>query len=65
MIKVDRDNMLKRLHYFATEKGIDLSKIIQDFLKSPQSCTHEFDRIAKEGYLTCKCGKNMKWSDAD
>jgi len=65
MNKLDRDNVLTRLYYFATEKGIDVKELIEDFKKSPQSCTHELDRIAKEGYLTCKCGKNMAWSYAD
>lgn len=66
MNKQERHKMLNVLKSYAVEvRSIDISEIIDGFEKSDFACTHEFDRISKEGYLTCKCGKNMKWPDAD
>lgn len=62
----ERDALLNLFMNFAyREKNLDLSVIIADFKNSPESCTHELHRIAKEGYLTCRCGKIIRWPDND
>lgn len=62
MTENDRDNILSLFMNFAyREKRLDLSEIIREFKKSPEGCTHELHRVAKESYLTCRCGKFIRW----
>jgi hypothetical protein len=62
----ERDALLNLFMNFAyREKKLDLSVIIADFKNSPEGCTHELHTIAKEGYLTCRCGKVIRWPDND
>jgi hypothetical protein len=64
MTKEERHKMLNELKAYAIEvRSIDLSAIIDGFEKTDFACTHEIDRIAEVGYLTCQCGKNMRWPE--
>jgi hypothetical protein len=64
MTQEERNELLNKLQMFSLNKySCDISQIIGDFVESNESCTHEIDRIAEAGYLTCKCGKNMRWPE--
>lgn len=64
MTKEERHKMLNELKAYAVEVlGVGISEIIDGFEKTDYACTHEIDRIAEKGYLTCKCGKNMRWPE--
>lgn len=64
MTKEERHKMLNELKAYAVEVlSIDLSGIIDGFEKTDYACTHEIDRVAEKGYLTCQCGINMRWPE--
>lgn len=66
MTRKERDEILSELHAYAIEvRSLDLSEVVKGFKATNYACTHEIDRIAEKGYLTCKCGKNMKWPAND